>query len=151
MKVCQLGLLVLMMGASQAFAADGLPSQATLAAMGLGELRVMSDSEGLAIRGLGYQGVSAAGKSWAAIAGSGAAAGSQNSYDAKGSKAAGGHNVSFASLEIKKSGGGNDHGGGGYDNRSNSGHGNSGHGNSKPQSIKISVIAGGASGGYTKR
>ena len=125
MRVCQLGLLVVALlfgaslGASQALAADGLPSHATLSAMGLGELRVMSDSEGLAIRGLGFQGASAAGKSWASISGHGAYAGSKNSYDVDGKKSASGHTVSFAALEIKKGGGHDDHGGGGYDSRSN--------------------------------
>jgi hypothetical protein len=138
-------LLVVAMGASQALAAGGLPSQATLSAMGLAELRVMSDSEGLAIRGLGYSGASAAGKSWASIAGYGAAAGSVNSYNAKGKYLAGGRNESEAELEIKVGDNHNNHGGGGgYDNKSKGGH------NSKPQSIKIEVSAGGSSIGFTK-
>ena len=141
MKVRLLILLVVAMGASQALAAGGVPSQATLASMGLANLRVMTDSEGLAIRGLGYYGASAAGKSWALIAGHGAAAGSTNSYNAKGKYLAGGRNESEAELEIKV---GNNHGGGGYDKKSKGGH------NSKPQSIKIEVSAGGSSIGFTK-
>ena len=150
MKVCQLGLLVVALllgaalGASQALAAGGVPSQATLASMGLADLRVMTDSEGLAIRGFGFQGASAAGKSWASIAGYGASAGSTNSYNANGKNAASGHNVSYAALDIKD-GGYDGHGGGDYRNNSNCN-----PCNSKPQSIKISVIAGGSSGGYTK-
>ena len=146
MKVRLLILLVVVMGASQALAAGGVPSQATLASMGLANLRVMSDSEGLAIRGLGYNGASAAGKSWASIAGHGAAAGSTNSYNAKGKHLAGGRNESEAELEIEVGGnhGGNNHGGG-YGSKSKGG-----HGSSKPKSIEISVSAGGSSFGFRK-
>jgi hypothetical protein len=147
MKVCQLSLLVValitgtLMGASQALAADGRPSQTTLASMGLADLHVMTDSEGLAVRGLGYYGASAAGKSWASIAGYGASAGSVNSYNAKGKYVAGGRNESEAGLEVKTSGGYGNHG-----NKSNNS-----HGSSKPKSIKIEVFAGGSSIGFTKR
>jgi len=151
MKVYQLSLLVValitgaLMGASQALAADGRPSQATLASMGLADLNVMTDSEGLAVRGLGYYGASAAGKSWASIAGYGASAGSVNSYNAKGKYLAGGRNESEAELEVK-TGGGYDNHGGGYGNKSKNS-----HGSSKPKSIKIEVFAGGSSIGFTKR
>ena len=157
MKLCQLGLLVValfvgaQLGASQALAAGGLPSGTTLAAMGLSDLRVMSDSEGLAIRGLGFNGASANGKSWAVVSSHGATAGSENGYNAKGNYVASGHNFSFAGIEVE-SGDGHDNGGG-YGNNSKGGH-NGGHGDNcnscQPKSIKIKAFAGGSSIGVRK-
>ncbi len=156
MKVCQLGLLVValivgaQLGASQALAASGLPSDTTLAAMGLSDLRVMSDSEGLTVRGLGYNGASAYGKSFAAVSSHGATAGSTNGYNAKGKYVAAGHNNSYAGIEVE-TGGGHDNGGG-YGNSSKGGH-NGGHGdncNSCPKSIKIKAFSGGFSIGIRK-
>jgi hypothetical protein len=151
MKVFQLSLLVValfvgaLMGAAQALAASGRPSDATLAAMGLADLRVMTDSEGLAVRGLGYNGASAYGKSFAVVASHGAIAGSTNGYKASGKYKASGHNISFAKVEVETE---SDHGGGnngGYGNNSYGG----GHGG-KPQSFEIKAIAGGSSSGYRK-
>ncbi len=149
MKVFQLGLLVVAllvgapMGAAQALAASGRPSDATLAAMGLSDLRVMSDGEGLAVRGLGYNGASAYGKSFAVVASHGAIAGSTNSYKASGKYKASGHNLSFAEVEVEvESEGGH---GGGHGKKSYGG----GHG-SQPKSFEIKAIAGGSSSGYRK-
>ena len=140
MKVCQLGLLaaalvaVGMISASQA--ADGQPSGATLAAMGLSDLRVMNDSEGLAVRGLGWSGSSAYGQSFAVVATHGAVAGSSNGYKSSGKKVAGGSNLSYAAVEVSKGGG---HGGGCYDD--------CGH---QVKSVKVKAIAGGSSIGFRK-
>ena len=53
---------------SSAFAANGLPSRATLNEMGIGSLQIMTDTEGLSVRG---QGAIAYGKSWAVVSGTG--------------------------------------------------------------------------------
>src|SRR3989304_5703758 len=98
MKVCQLTLLVValffgtLLGASQALAAGGLPSDATLAAMGLSELRVMTDGEGLAVRGLGFNGANAYGQSFAVVSTLYGSAGSFNGYNASGKYKASGEN-----------------------------------------------------------
>lgn len=157
MKVCQLSLLIAalfvgaLLGVSPACAAGGLPSDSTLAAMGLSDLRVMSDSEGLTVRGLGYNGASAAGKSFAVVSSHGATAGSTNSYNAKGNKFAAGANGSYAGVEVETGGGHNN--GGGYGSSSKGGHGG-GHGNDcnvcQPQSIKIKAFSGGSSFGVRK-
>jgi hypothetical protein len=128
--------------ASQASAAA--PSDATLAAMGLSGLEVMSDSEGLAIRGLGYRSTSANGKSYANVSIKGASAGSQNSYSAKGSKFSFGASGSIAGAEVETSGG---HGGG--SKSSKGGHGG-GHGGSKPQKVSALAFGGGFSIAKTK-
>jgi hypothetical protein len=153
MKVCQLALLVAalvtgaLLGASQALAAGGVPSDATLAAMGLADLRVMTDSEGLAVRGLGYSGfgASAFGKSWAVISTPYGSAGSFNGYNAVGNHQASGDNFSFAGVEFQSSGGhGNKNSNkskGGYGGQPKSG----GHG-SQPRSIAI--FSGGSSTGH---
>jgi hypothetical protein len=139
MKVCQLGLIVAalvvagMTGVSQA--ADGRPSDATLAAMGLADLNVMSDSESLSVRGLGWSGSSAYGQSFAVVASNGAVAGSKNGYNASGKKVAGGSNLSFAEVEVKHGGG---HGRGCYDPCA------------QPKSVKVKAIAGGSSIGFRK-
>ena len=134
MKVCQLILLVVAaLSASQALAANGQPSDATLAAMGLSDLNVMSDSEGLAVRGLGWSGSSAYGQSFAVVATKGAVAGSTNGYKSSGKKVAGGSNLSFASVEVK---GG--HGSSCYDDCC------------RPQPVKVKAIAGGSSIGFRK-
>ena len=87
------------------------PARRTLAAMGLSDLRVMSDSEGLAVRGLGWSGSSAYGQSFAVVSTKGAVAGSTNGYKSSGKKVAGGANFSFAAVEVSKGG----HGGDCYD------------------------------------
>ena len=153
MKLCQLGLLVMalfvgaLMTTSQALAACGLPSDTTLAAMGLSDLRVMSDSEGLAIRGLGFNGASAYGKSFAVVSSHGATAGSVNGYNANGKYVAAGHNNSYAGIEVE-SGDGHDNGGG-YGNNSKGGHGDNCN-SCQPKSIKIKAFSGGSSIGIRK-
>lgn len=146
MKVSQLTLLVaaLVTGASQAIAAGGVPSDATLAAMGLSDLNVMTDSEGLAVRGLGYYGASAFGKSWAVISTPYGSAGSTNGYNAVGNHQASGDNFSFAGVEIQSSGNHNN------SNKSKGGKGGGcnscgGYGN-QPKSI--AVFSGGSSTGH---
>jgi hypothetical protein len=129
---------VVLLAASQASAA--VPSEATLAAMGLSGLEVMSDAEGLAVRGFGYRGTSANGKSFAVVSTKNASAGSQNSYSANGKKFSFGANESYAGVEIEVSGG---HGGG-------KGGKGGGHGGSKPQSISINAYGGGFSIAKTK-
>jgi hypothetical protein len=145
MKVCQLGLLVAALaGVSQAFAADGQPSGATLAAMGLSDLRVMSDHDGLAVRGMGFGGAWAYGQSFAAVSTKYGSSASTNGYSAEGKYQAGGENYSFAGVEVKKSGG--SHGG----NSCNSCGGYGGNGGSKPKTWSIGAFAGGSSTGYRK-
>jgi len=143
MKVCQLGLLVMaMMGTSQAQAADGRPSDATLTAMGLSDLHVMTDREGLTVRGLGFHGASAYGQSFAVVSTLFGSAGSFNGYQASGKHKASGENFSFAGVEIKTGG---SHGG--YGKKSKSSYGG-GHGGMKPRSIQINAFAGGSSTGH---
>lgn len=135
------------------------PSQATLAAMGLGDLAVMSDSDATAIRGMGFQGghskkgkssAHAWGSSWASIHTNGGGAGSHNGYDSKGEHFAVGANFSFAGKLVISSGG---HGGGGGGNwggdagaawQGDSG-GMNGHNNHKPKVKAVVVFAGGGS------
>jgi hypothetical protein len=147
MKVCQLCLvLVAMMGASQALAANGLPSQADLAAMGLSGIEVMTDSEALAVRGLGFNGTSAYGHSFAFVSSQGSSAGSVNGYKAKGKHFSAGRNESEAELEIEVSGGHN--GGYGGNSKKKGGHSSGGHCNvcsPKPFSVSIEASAGGSS------
>ena len=147
MKVCLLGLAMLaLVGASQVWAANGRPSSETLSAMGLSDLQVMSDAEGLSVRGMGWYGASAAGKSFAVVSAYGATAGSTNSYNAKGKYKASGENESYAGVEVKQSGG---HGGG--HGSSGGGYGSSGGGyGGKPKSISIEAFSGGSSGAFRK-
>ena len=133
MKVCKLALtLAALLATPQTFAADGCPSDSTLAAMGLADLNVISDDAGLAVRGHGFFGAKAYGQSFAAVAAKGGIASSTNGYFAKGNKYAGGDNFSFAGVEVKQSGG----------------HYGSGHGGGK--SFSIGAFAGGSSSGYRK-
>ncbi len=151
MKVCQLGLLVVALAAaSQAVAADGQPSDATLAAMGLSDLRVMTDSEGLAVRGMGFGGAWAYGQSFAAVSTKFGSAASKNGYSAEGKYKAGGENSSYAGVEVKQ--GRRQPRRRRLRNSSQGGGCNScgGHGGSKPQSFSINAFAGGSSIGYRK-
>ena len=145
MKVRLFSLVaVALLAASQASAAT--PSDATLAAMGLSGIEVMSDSEGLAVRGFGYRGTSANGKSFAVVSTKNASAGSQNGYSANGKKFSYGANESYAGVEIKTSGGhgGNSKGGKGGKNSKGGGKGG------KPQTVSISAYGGGFSIAKTK-
>jgi hypothetical protein len=129
-----MGVLVIA-GQSRALAEDGAPSRATLNAMGLSGLSVISDDEAMDIRGEGFGsgGSSAAawGSSWANVETPFGSAGSENSYDAHGKHSASGSNLSFAGFEITTSGskGGKDHGSKGGDGGYGGGEkGGKGHG-----------------------
>lgn len=141
MRVCLLGWMVAVMVASHSLAAD-VPSQATLADMGLADLAVISDDDALAVRGFGYRSAIAYGKSWASVAIKGGSAGSENGYLAKGKNVAKGHNLSFAEVESRHSGG---HGSKkSYGGKSGKG------GYGKPKSISIRAISGGSSYASTR-
>jgi hypothetical protein len=95
-------------------AADGRPSQQTLAAMGLGGMTILSDDEATSIRGFGWKGgngghsnsfAAASGNSFADIVTPFGSAHSENQYAAQGKHFAGGANGSHAGVEIKISGG----------------------------------------------
>jgi hypothetical protein len=128
-------------------AAEGVPSEGTLAAMGLAGLNVISDNEGLNIRGMGYNGTSAFGQSFAVVSIKGATAGSTNGYKASGKKVAGGANLSFAAAESKSGGG---HGGGGHGNDCYDDCGHGGGYGGKPKAVSVKAIAGGSSIGFRK-
>lgn len=109
---------------TDAQASNGTIEAKTLDSMGLSGLSVMSDSQGLTVRGLGYAGsrnsyksgrddhkqksskpwAAAEGKSWASVSLDGrhsdeeAGAGSHNSYAAEGNYYAAGSNFSEATL-----------------------------------------------------
>lgn len=110
---------------TNALASDGAIEASTLDSMGLSGLTVMTDSQALAVRGMGYMGgqnsyknrrddhkqqeakkpwASADGKSWASVSLDGrhsdeeAGAGSHNSYAAEGRYEASGSNFSEATL-----------------------------------------------------
>jgi hypothetical protein len=101
LKVCGLALAVVASLSSAALACDCL-SQTVLSDMGLGGLVVMTDSEALSVRGMGYSPTHAAGWSWASIKFKGASAGSKNSYSAKGKHKAFGDSNSEAGVEIAR-------------------------------------------------
>jgi hypothetical protein len=129
------------------------PSQATLAAMGLGDLVVMNDTDATAIRGMGFKGgkgkkrggssARAWGSSWASINGHGASAGSRNGYDAEGEHFAAGGNLSFAGKIVVSGGGGG--GGGNWANDQNGNSGGHNGGGHKPRVKAVVVFAGGGS------
>jgi hypothetical protein len=92
-------------------AADTKPGNASLEAMGLGGLQILSDEEALAVRGFGYGSqASAWGQSWASVG----KASSTNGYNASGPRYASGENYSEAGIRVTTTGGGNNghHGGG---------------------------------------
>lgn len=94
-----LGLVVA--GASRAQAENGRPSRATLEAMGLGSLNVISDEAATSVRGHGYQGgsyVRVTGNSFATIGGPDGGSHSENSYFAEGKHKAKGNNSSYAGV-----------------------------------------------------
>jgi hypothetical protein len=156
-----LAIAIVAIGSPHVRAENGRPSGATLSAMGLGGIMVLSDDEALAIRGQGYKGTNsiarAFGSSFADISTKNGDASSQNGYFAEGKHAAKGSNLSYAgvvqiSSKPKKGGGhgGGDYGGprrgkqgGGY------GGGHGGHGGGKI-SIKATVVfAGGNSSAWS--
>ncbi len=130
------------------------PSQSTLSAMGLSGMQVMSDSQALEVRGMGYyqpynkKGVAIAyGKSYAHVQGKGASAGSKDGFYAEGRHVAGGKHGSKAKIVIvvKK---GKRHGGGGPQPYAGGGGGGGHKGGKKVKSV--TVYAGGYSVAYTK-
>jgi hypothetical protein len=97
---------VVMIGAASAAAADLAVSKSTLGSMGLGSMNLMSDNEGLAIRGKGtFAGVT--GTSHAKFASSGNVFESTNGYEAGAqwvgkSSSAHGESKSFAAqIEVQ--------------------------------------------------
>lgn len=113
MRCSALVLAIVAAMSSVSWAAER-PGQLVLADMGLGGLVVMTDSEGMTVRGLGYSGTGAFGWGFAAVAGHGGSAGSTNGYSAKGPYKSYGANNSFAGIEITKSGGHGGYGDCGY-------------------------------------
>jgi hypothetical protein len=110
LKQCALAAAILAGWQAAAVADSGRPSPATLEAMGLSGMYVMSDVDAMAVRGLGFGSHAEVwGVSFAGVSGQGAQAGSTNGYKASGKHHAVGANLSFAELEITHSGGG--HGG----------------------------------------
>jgi hypothetical protein len=79
--------------ATSALAGEGRVSDQSLAKMGLANMKTMSDSQGLRIRGLS---VIVGGGSYATIHGVGGSAGSVNFYLATGKHSAQGNNASVA-------------------------------------------------------
>ncbi len=91
-----LAMTALMVSNSQA----DQPNQQVLSDMGLGNLVVVSDSDALSVRGMGWRGAKAYGASWASISGKGGTAGTKNAYSAKGKHKAWGATESEAGIEI---------------------------------------------------
>jgi hypothetical protein len=87
--ICVIGL-----SAAPALAGDGHVSHHSLAKMGLSGMRVMSDGQGMQIRGTSV--AVATGSSFATISGLGGSAHSTNSYSAAGANVAFGNNLSYA-------------------------------------------------------
>jgi hypothetical protein len=120
------------------------PSQLVLNDMGLGNLVVMSDSDALTVRGMGYSSVRAYGHSWASVSLWGASAGSENGYSSKGKRKAWGSTDSHAGVVIEVRGG---HGGGKGGGKSYGGGGGRGGKGGKVGggSIKVVAFSGGSS------
>jgi len=143
-------MLVAFVGIAQA--KNGMPSQATLQAMGLSGMQVMSDSEAMNIRGLGYQSHSkskaiAFGISYANVGGHGAGAGSLDGFYAEGKHYAGGSHGSIAGKIVITKGGKkrrrrSDNGPMPYTN-GGGGNGGGGHGGGGVQVKATIVFAGG--------
>jgi hypothetical protein len=119
-----LAVTLVCVAGTSALASDGTIASSTLDSMGLAGLTVMTDSQALEVRGMGYQGsmnsyrnrrhdhkkkqeakkpwASAEGKSWASVELDGykeeAQAGTRNEYKAAGNYEAGGSNFSEATL-----------------------------------------------------
>jgi hypothetical protein len=85
---------VLVLSAAPAFAGQGQVSKNSLAKMGLSGMQVMSDAQGMSVRGTSVAVVF--GISHASISGEGGSASSTNGYFAAGHHSASGANVSFA-------------------------------------------------------
>jgi hypothetical protein len=124
-------------------ASAGEPSQRALDEMGLGGMSVMSDSDALAVRGMGYhskKGVAKAwGQSWAQVSSHGAQAGSKNGYFSEGKNYASGKNLSYAGKIIVSG-----HiGGGGGPAAAN--YGDGGHSGGGVKVKAVVVFAGGSS------
>jgi hypothetical protein len=95
---------------SSVLAAEDRPSQALLEQMGLGGMVVMSDADGMSVRGHGFQGgrsssVRVFGNSFATINGRNGGAHSENGYVVEGKHFAAGANGSVAGVIHTSSGG----------------------------------------------
>lgn len=153
------GLLVAFVGVAQA--EQGMPSQATLRAMGLSGMQVMNDREAMDVRGMGYYSshskAIAFGVSYASVGGGhGPSAGSVDGFYAEGKYHAGGEHGSHASKVeiIYEYGGGHKDGGHGQPRNqaytNGGGHSGGGHkgpshgGGPKKVQVKVTkVYAGG--------
>ncbi|HEV8003087.1 MAG TPA: hypothetical protein VGP63_24590 [Planctomycetaceae bacterium] len=85
---------LVVLAAAPAMAGDGRVSHHSLSKMGLSGMQVMSDAQGMTVRGTSVAVVF--GASYAHISGEGGSAGSVNGYFAAGHHSASGANVSFA-------------------------------------------------------
>ncbi len=156
-KMIGLAIAILLAVGQSVRAEDGRPSQAALEEMGLGGLAVMSDSDGMSVRGHGFKGhgggssVEVYGHSSASINTPFGDARSRNGYEAEGKHHASGKNGSWAGVEIKVShskpkpghgGGGGEYGG---KPRGGGGWGSGGHGGGKTTVLSVKVFAGGYS------
>ena len=133
------GFAIAMLVVSQSVRAEeGRPSQAALEQMGLGGLAVISDEEGMSVRGHGYNhgsthsSVNVFGNSFATIQTPLGDAHSENGYAASGKHYASGKNGSWAGVKIVTS-----HG--------TPGHGRPGHGGAATTVKSIKFFAGGYS------
>lgn len=146
-RMIGLGVVLVLATSQNVHAHDGSPSQSTLDQMGLSGLTVMSDSDGMSVRGHGYSGggsygssVQVFGNSFATISSPYGDAHSENGYAASGKHHAAGKNGSWAGVEIK-SGGKPGHGSSWcYPNG-----GGGGYGDGKPTTTSIKFFAGGYS------
>lgn len=143
-------MLVAFVGIAQA--ENGMPSQATLRAMGLSGMQVMSDREAMDVRGMGYSShgstAIAFGISYAHAGGQGASAGSLDGYFSKGKYLAGGSHGSIAGRIVITKGGG---GGGGPPKGTNGGPPNGGppNGGGGGTQVKATIVfAGGFAHAY---
>ena len=147
--VLAVSMVVAFVGVAQA--ESGMPSQATLHAMGLSGMQVMSDHEAMNVRGMGYKSshstAIAFGISYAHVGGRGGSGGSIDGFLSKGSYFAGGAHGSIAGKIIIKKGGRGGHDGGGHNGgpyNGNGGHnGGGGHGGGGVKVTKTIVFAGG--------
>lgn len=136
--------------ANVAQAEQGAPNQATLRAMGLYGMTVLSDRDAMDVRGMGYHGKKSSSKvvtfgaSYAKVKSHGAEAGTVDGYYAEGKHYAKGVHGSVAGkVTVEVSGGGHGGGGGGgYPTSSRNG------GGGKPKvTVKATVVF---AGGFAK-
>ena len=127
---------------SAAQADHSRPSTSTLQAMGLGGMQIISDTEAMSVRGMGYytpyygkKNIAIAhGTSYAHVHGKGGKAGTKDGFYAEGNYYAKGKHGSKAKIVISH---GKKRGGGGPKTRSNGRGGGPKHGGGKPKSVKV--------------